>query len=110
MRFLPGSLRAGAVAALGVATVALASGLSAAAVSAPPGPQFATLKQSVRATAGHRTGPRLRALRQLWHRLSGDGDGQSGLETRRLAMPALPGRLFLSDPFQQPTDSDDGWR
>jgi subtilase family serine protease len=57
MRFLPRPLRAGAVATLGVATVALASGLSAAAVSASPGAQFATLKQSVAATTDHRTGP-----------------------------------------------------
>jgi subtilase family serine protease len=57
MRFLPCPLQAGAVAALGLATVALTSGLSAVPVSAAPSPQFAALKNSVPATTGHRVGP-----------------------------------------------------
>src|ERR1700678_2366458 len=56
MRFLPRPLRAGAVAALGLATVALTSGLSALPASATPSPRFAALKDSVPATTDHRVG------------------------------------------------------
>jgi subtilase family serine protease len=56
MRFLPRPLQAGAVAALGLATIALTSGLSAVPVSASPSPRFAALKNSVPATTDHRVG------------------------------------------------------
>src|SRR5487761_1182795 len=57
MRFLPRPLQAGAVAALGLATVALAGGLSAAPVSASPGPRFVAVKDSVSVTTDRRVGP-----------------------------------------------------
>ena len=56
MRFLPRPLQAGAVAALGLATVALTSGLSGVPASASPGPRFTALKNSVPATTDHRVG------------------------------------------------------
>jgi subtilase family serine protease len=56
MRFLPRPLQAGAVAALGVATVVVTSGLSGAPASATPGLRFAVLSNSVRATTGQRVG------------------------------------------------------
>jgi subtilase family serine protease len=56
MRFPPRPLRAGAVAASGLAVVALATGLTAVPVSASPGPRFVALKDSVSPTTGHRIG------------------------------------------------------
>jgi subtilase family serine protease len=56
MRFLPLPLQAGAVAALGLATIALTSGLSAVPVSASPSPRFTVLENSVPATTDHRVG------------------------------------------------------
>jgi subtilase family serine protease len=57
MRLLPRPLRAGAVATVGVAAIALASGISAAPVSASPGLRFVRLSDSVPMTAAHRAGP-----------------------------------------------------
>src|SRR3984957_13906091 len=58
-RFLPRPLRAGAVAAVGLATVVLTTGLSsvqasASPASASPGLRFAVLKNSVPVTTDHR--------------------------------------------------------
>src|SRR5215467_3494611 len=61
MRFLPRPPWAGAVAALGLATIALAGGLSAVPASASPGPQFVALKNSAPATTDQRIGSYLRA-------------------------------------------------
>jgi subtilase family serine protease len=57
MRFLPRPVQAGATAALGLATVALVSGLSSVPATASAGPQFAALKDSVSATTDQRLGP-----------------------------------------------------
>jgi subtilase family serine protease len=54
MHTLPRPLLAGAVAALGLATVVLTTGLSSVPASASPGPRFAALKNSVPATADQR--------------------------------------------------------
>ena len=56
MRFLPRPPWAGAVAALGLATIALASGMGAVPASASPGPQFVALKNSAPATTDQRIG------------------------------------------------------
>src|SRR5215470_5026115 len=56
MRILPRPPRAGTVAALGLATIALAGGLSAIPASASPGPQFVALKNSAPATTDQRIG------------------------------------------------------
>jgi subtilase family serine protease len=56
MRFLRRPLRAGTAAALGLATVALAGGLSAIPASALPSPRFVSLKDSLSATTDHRIG------------------------------------------------------
>jgi subtilase family serine protease len=58
MRFLPGPLRTGGVAALGLAIIALTGAVSASASPAPasPGARFAALASSVPATTNHRIG------------------------------------------------------
>jgi len=58
MRFLPRPLQAGALAALGLATVAMTSGFSAvpASASSSPSPRFTALANSVPATTDHRLG------------------------------------------------------
>jgi subtilase family serine protease len=57
MRFLPRPVQAGATAALGLATVALISGLSSVPAAASGGPRFTALKDSVAATTDQRLGP-----------------------------------------------------
>lgn len=56
MRFLPLPLQAGALAALGLATVAVTGGLVATPVSASNGPGYVALEDSLMTTAGHRIG------------------------------------------------------
>jgi subtilase family serine protease len=57
MRFLPRPVQAGATAAVGLATVALISGLSSIPAAASAGPRFSAVKDSVSATTDQRLGP-----------------------------------------------------